>query len=218
MQKKSNKDKQATTKKVKLLGTQEYINADTGELVSMQVTSIEERDFNFSKVWMRSFLTSLDLVGNAKTKVAYWIIDNINRENQLTYTYRQIADSTGMSLDTVTATMKALLQADFLRRKNQGCYIVNPNVIYKGTRLGRLNVLTQYGDLTQTKPTPLTSEEQLQNLLETIKSLTDKATRLQAEIKEKEQNKPLPGQMVIETNSKEADNEKDLSDTGDIAV
>ena len=127
MQKKG-RDSQLTTKKTKLIGTQEYINADTGELVSMQVTTVEERDFNFSKVWMRNFISTLDIVGNAKTKVAYWVIDHIDRMNKLTYTYRQIAEETGMSLDTVTATMKALLGADFLRRQNQGCYIVNPNL------------------------------------------------------------------------------------------
>lgn len=200
--KQANKGSQTTIKKTKLLGTQEYINASTGELVAMQVTSVEERDFNFSKVWMRSFLTTLDLVGNAKTKVAYWIIDHIDRMNQLTYTYRQMAEETGMSLDTVTATMKALLEADFLRRKNQGCYIVNPNVIYKGTHNARLNVLTQYGDLEREKSTPPTPEEQLQNLLETIKRLTDKATQLQEEIK-KSKETTLPGQMSIDEDGEE---------------
>lgn len=180
---KPGKPNQTTTKKTKLIGTQEYLNTTTGELVAMQVTSVEERDFNFSKVWMRSFLTTLDLVGNAKTKVAYWIIDHIDRMNQLTYTYRQIASETGMSLDTVTATMKALLDADFLRRKNQGCYIVNPNVIYKGSHNARLNVLTQYGDLEQGEPDEPTPEERLQNLLETIKQLTARAAELQDEIK-----------------------------------
>lgn len=191
---KANKGGTTVIKKTKVLGTQEYINASTGELVAMQVTSVEERDFNFSKVWMRSFLTTLDLVGNAKTRVAYWIIDHIDRMNQLTYTYRQMAEETGMSLDTVTATMKALLEADFLRRKNQGCYIVNPNVIYKGTHNARLNVLTQYGDLEREKSAPPTPEEQLQNLLETIKRLTDKATQLQEEIK-KSKDAPEPDDL-----------------------
>lgn len=200
--KKTNKGSQTTIKKTKVVGSQDYLDLSTGELVTMQVTSVEERDFNFSKVWMRSFLTTLDLVGNAKTKVAYWIIDHIDRMNQLTYTYRQMAEETGMSLDTVTATMKALLEADFLRRKNQGCYIVNPNVIYKGTHNARLNVLTQYGDLDKEKPTPPTPEERLQTLLETIKRLTDQATQLQDEIKSAKEE-PLPGQMTLDVDGEE---------------
>lgn len=209
---------QTTVKKTKVVGTQEYINLDTGELVAMQVTTVEERDFNFSKVWMRSFLTTLDLVGNAKTKVAYWIIDHIDRMNQLTYTYRQIAEETGMSLDTVTATMKALLEADFLRRKNQGCYIVNPNVVYKGTHNARLNVLTQYGDLDKEKPQPPTPEERLQSLVAVIKRLSDEAEKLSAEIKSKQN--ALPGQMALDDVREEAaDNAgEERADTARIAV
>ena len=39
---------QTTTKRVKVVGTEEYINTRTGELEQMQVTSIEDRDFNFT--------------------------------------------------------------------------------------------------------------------------------------------------------------------------
>ena len=39
--------KQQTTKnKVKVIGTEQYINVATGELEEMQVTTIEERDYN----------------------------------------------------------------------------------------------------------------------------------------------------------------------------
>ena len=194
--KQSRSGQQTTIKKTKVVGTQPFLDLTTGEVLQMQVSTVEERDFNFSKVWMRSFLTTLDLVGNAKTKVAYWIIDHIDRMNQLTYTYRQIAEETGMSLDTVTATMKALLEADFLRRKNQGCYIVNPNVIYKGTHNARLDVLTRYGDLDKEKPQPPTPEERLQNLVAVIKKLSDEANKLSEEIKSKQN--PLPGQTTID--------------------
>ena len=201
-----------TSKKVKVVGTADFINASTGELLSMNVTTVEERDFNFSKVWMRSFLTTLELVGNAKTKVAYWVIDHINRENQLTYTYRQIAAETGISPDTVTKTMTTLLEADFLRRQNQGCYIVNPNIVFKGTRSGRLNVLTQFGEVDRQEAPEPTPEQQLQNLLQTIQRLTDKANELSEQIKAKaaQEEAPLPGQVTIEdVEAKEAPEAKE---------
>lgn len=171
------------SKKVRIIGEQSYINSDTGELVTMCVTTVEERDFNFSKVWMRSFLATLDLIGNAKTKVAYWIIDNIDRENQLTYTYRQIADAVGTSLDTVTKTMSALIDSNFLRRKNQGCYIINPDILFKGTRGSRLNMLTQYQAIGY-KKAEITKEERLQNLVTVIQKLTKEAEILAKQINE----------------------------------
>ena len=185
-----------TSKKVRVVGCQDYINPNTGELVTMQVTSVEERDFGFAKVWMRSFLATLDLVGNAKTKVAFWVVDHITKENMLPYTYRQIAQETGMSLDTVAKTMTTLLEADFLRRKNQGCYILNPSIVFKGTRAGRLNVMTEYQDAEKQKKPEPTPEERLQMLLQAIQRLTEQANKLSDEIKAKEA--PLPGQMALE--------------------
>lgn len=133
-----------TSKKVKIIGHETYINQATGELQDMQVISLEDRDFNFHKLWLSHIIQSLDLIGNKKVKLAFWIIENLNRENQLTMTYRQISEKSGISLDTVMRTMSALIESNFLVRINQGVYQVNPNMIFKGTRNGRLNVLYQY--------------------------------------------------------------------------
>lgn len=137
--------KQTTTrKKVKVIGTETYIKQATGELKEMQLIDIEERDFNFHKVWLQHILNSIDLIGNQKTKLAFWIIEHLNKENQLTMTQRQIAQKSGISLDTVRLTMKALLESNFLVKQNIGVYMVNPDVVFKGGKTDRLNILIQY--------------------------------------------------------------------------
>lgn len=178
--------RQQTTKKVKVVGQETYINARTGELEEMTVISKEERDFNFHKVWMKSFLSTLEMVGSRKSRVAFWIVDNITRENMLPFTYRQIATKTETSIDTVTKTMNVLLETGFLKKLNQGCYLVNPDVVFKGTRAGRLNVLTKYRDAeTYTQDQP-TLQEQLDNVLASIQTLTAKAAQLTAQIQQLE--------------------------------
>lgn len=167
-----------TNKKVKFIGKETYINANTGELQEMQVTSVEERDFNFHKVWMKSFIATLDIVGNQKTKLCFWIIDNLNKENQLCYTYRQISDKTGISLDTVRITMRILLDADFLRKRNQGVYIVNPDIVFKGTRNGRMNILTQYNEAEHIK---LSQGEKIENIKHSIEILQKELDKLMNE-------------------------------------
>jgi DNA-binding Lrp family transcriptional regulator len=189
-----------TSKKVRVAGIETYINAETGEIQEMQVTSIEERDFNFHKVWMRQFIYTIDLVGNQKTRLAFWIIDHLNKENQLTMTYRQIAEQTQISLDTVRTTMKILLDADFLRKINMGVYAVNPDIIYKGSRTGRLNVLNQYTQLREDASEDeqkISDEEQLANLVQSIKILTEKANELAKKIESSKSEN--------ESESKEAD-------------
>ena len=140
-----------TSKKVKVIGTQQYINANTGELEDFHVTSLQDRDFNFTKVWLNSILQTLDMLGNQKTKVAYHIIDNLNKENQYIGTQRQIAE--------------ALLNADFLRNLNSGVYCVNPDVLFKGTRPARLNVLQQYN---KAEEPSITDIEKIANLEKVI--------------------------------------------------
>ena len=65
-----------TTKKVKVIGTRKYIKQDSGEIEDFQVVNIEERDFNFHKIWLNHIINSLDLIGNQKTRLAFWIVDN----------------------------------------------------------------------------------------------------------------------------------------------
>lgn len=133
-----------TRKKIKIIGTQEYINKDTGEINTMQVVSIEERDANFHKIWLEHIIHSLDIIGNKKVKFAFWLLNNMNSENQITMTIRQMAEKSNTSLDTVARTIKALMESDFLIRINIGVYQINPNVIFKGGKENRLNILIQY--------------------------------------------------------------------------
>ena len=113
---------QQTSKKVKFVGTEQFINTATGELTEMQVTSIEDRDFNFTKIWMKNFIATMDIVGNQKTRFCYWIIDHLNRDNILIGTQRKLSEKSGISLQTVNLTMKLLMDADFLRKQSSGVY------------------------------------------------------------------------------------------------
>lgn len=133
-----------TRKKVKVIGTESYINQNTGEINEMQVIDIEERDANFHKLWLTHILTSIDLIGNQKTKLAFWILDNLNSENQLIMTQRKIAEKSGISYPTVARTLKSLIDSNFLKIQQSGVYQVNPEVLFKGGKNARMNVLLKY--------------------------------------------------------------------------
>ncbi len=179
--------KQQTSKKVKVVGTQQYLNVNTGEIEDFQVTGVEERDFNFHKVWMKNFISTLDLVGNKKSKLCFWIIDNLDKENKLTYTQAQIVNKTGLSKDTVTKTMSVLMDSGFLQRINGGCYIVNPDIVFKGTRTGRLNALTVYTDASKSQGEETAEEmiRQIEGLAKTIDNMTKRMDTLKQKLEEK---------------------------------
>lgn len=179
-----------TRKKVKVIGTEQYVNISTGEVKDMGVVSIEERDFNFHKVWMRNFISTLEIIGNQKAKVCFWIIDNLNKENQLLYTYRGISDATGISLDTVAKTMKVLLDADFLRKGDVG-YIINPDILFKGSRSGRMNILNEYHNQPYT---PISDKKKIKNLEQIIAKLQHNLDVL----KKQEQEKNIKTEETVE--------------------
>ena len=141
---KAKSGKITTRKRVKVVGTETYINQRDGTVQDMQVISIEERDANFHKLWLEHIIHSMDIIGNQKIRLAFWLIDNMNGDNQITMTQRQMAQKSGISLDTVRITIKALLDSNFLVKVNMGVYQINPEVIFKGGKTNRMNVLLQY--------------------------------------------------------------------------
>lgn len=187
----------AAKAKTRVIGTESYINSQTGELIEMNVieTDMDDRDTNFHKLFMKDFINALDLVGNKKTKICYWVIDNINKDNMLLYSYRDIADKTGMSYQTVALTIKALIDADFLKKTGK-FLIVNPDIIFKGTYARRQAVLHKYtnadgGDkeanlqmrIENIQQTISGLNKQLETLLRTSKAIESSATEESDDVK-----------------------------------
>lgn len=137
----------STSKKQKFVGCKEFLDPSTNEVVPMQVIQVEDRDFNFHKVWLKNLIMSLDGISNQRLKLAFWILDHLDSENKLVMTQRAMAQKSGMSLDTVMKTMKALQSGSpaFLQKINNGAYRVNPNVIWKGSFDKRMGICFNYG-------------------------------------------------------------------------
>lgn len=166
-----------TTKKVKYVGTQTFINANTMEVEEMTVTSVEERDFNFKKVFWRQFLYTLDLIGNQRIACANYIIESANRDNVVIATVRAIAEATGVSLKTVATTMGILQDAGFLKKVSNGVYMINPDIIFQGGYGKRLNCLTQYQDI-DTPKRELSLDEQIENCRKSMALIQSKLDKL----------------------------------------
>lgn len=137
-------EQQTTRKRQKFVGATSI--TWNGVEIPAQITKIEERDFNFHKVWLRNFIHSIDDIANQKLRLAFWIIDNLDSENKLVMTQRTIAQKSGMSLGTVIRTMRALQEGSpaFLQKINSGAYRVNPEIIWKGSYGNRMAVVYDY--------------------------------------------------------------------------
>lgn len=151
----SNREK-TTSKKQKFIRSKGYIDPETGEVVPFQEVQVEDRDFNFHKVWLEHFLNSLDGISSQKMRLAFWIINNLNSENQLVMTQDKIAELSKMSIATVKRTMKALQESTppFLIKINSGAYQVNPDVVWKGSHKNRMGICFTYQQAIQPQLIP----------------------------------------------------------------
>ncbi|HGJ5869566.1 replication/maintenance protein RepL [Arsenophonus nasoniae] len=135
------------TKKTRVIGKQSYINQTTGEVVDMNVVETMSSDFNFEKIWLSHLLQALDCLGSRKVRVVSWLLENKDNKNVIIATQRKIALESNTSLKTVTEVMKVLLTSDVIKMEQQGVYILNPEVIFKGDRSKRMNVLIKYNKI-----------------------------------------------------------------------
>jgi DNA-binding transcriptional regulator YhcF (GntR family) len=136
--------KKTTNKKVKVIGEQEYFNNSTGEVENFQVISMEDRDFNFEKLWLVHILESLEAVGNKKIMVMNTLLKMKNSDNQIIGSQRQISKESGVSLPTVNETINILIDSNFIRKITNNVYMINPDILFKGGNKKRMNVLLQY--------------------------------------------------------------------------
>jgi len=138
--------KKIKKKKQYIVGRQTYINSSTGELIDCLVMEKEvHNDFNFHKVWINDLISILNLIGGKKLEVFKYLMNEMNASNNyIIATYEKIKKDTGISYQTIRNTLKVLLDTNFLRKINNGVYMVNPDVIVKGNSAKREALLVKY--------------------------------------------------------------------------
>ena len=171
-----------THKKVKIVGEKQFIDPTTNTVESFNVIQMEDSDFNFHKIWITNIAQAIDVVSGQKMKLLFWIIEHINYQNQLIYTYRRIAKESGIGYQTIAETMKLLVECNFMTKLQDGVYIINPDCVFKGSHNNRMSVLIQYSKTLEEnkkeevpEPKPLTPNEKLQKYLsQSQKNFEDK--------------------------------------------
>jgi len=140
-------------KKQKIIGKQNYINPTTGEVIeTLVIEKNVERDFNFFKVWLLDLLNILEVVGTKKMKVVNYIFENINtQENLFIGTHAEISKKLNISRPVVSKTFKLLVDSGLLIKRNNGIYMINPDIVIKGNTGKRMNLLVKYNEIKNNK-------------------------------------------------------------------
>lgn len=141
---KSKETKTTIGKKLVEIGHKEYIDAETGEVRDFSVISMEDKDFNFQKIWLGHILEAIQEVGNAKMKVLMYLLANRNKSNNsIIKTAEKMGKEIGITRQTVSETLKILEQYNIIKRVTGAVYL-NPDVIFKGSKNKRMGVILEY--------------------------------------------------------------------------
>lgn len=158
----------------------ELMNTATGEMIYVdQITKRAYGSKNFWKVYLMDFLTVLGIIDSKQLDIFIYIVENTNQSNNTFLgTYKHISEQTGCSSRTIAKIMKKLQDNNFIKRIQNGAWLVNPNILMKGNDHKRQILLSYYESeepinqisMSRTKRTPLPNgcEEQIKGQLEIV--------------------------------------------------
>lgn len=131
-----------------LIGEQkrELLDTKTGELIMVdQITKRVYGTKNFWKCYLMDFLTVLGIIDNRQLDVFIYIVENTNQStNMFIGTYKKISKDTGCSSTTIARIMKKLQESNFIKKVQNGVWLVNPNILMKGNDNKRQILLSYY--------------------------------------------------------------------------
>ena len=143
----------------------ELIDVQTGEQIYVdQITKRVYGSKNFWKCYLMDFLTVLGIIDSKQLDIFIFIVENTNQSNNTFLgTYKHISKQTGCSSRTIAKIMKKLQENNFIRKIQNGAWLVNPNILMKGNDTKRQILLSYYESeepineisMSRTKRTPL---------------------------------------------------------------
>ena len=124
----------------------ELIDRETGELITVeQVNKLVYGTKNFWKCYLMDFLSILGIIDNKQVDIFIYIVENTNQSNNLFLgTYKKISEDVGCSSATIARIMKKLQENNFIKKLQNGAWLVNPNILVRGDDTKRQILLSYY--------------------------------------------------------------------------
>lgn len=131
-----------------LVGTKkrELVDVETGEQIFVdQITKRVYGSKAFWKMYLMDFLMVLGIIDSKQVDIFIYIVENTNQSNNMFIgTYDKISADVGVCRQTIAKIMKKLQDNNFIKRVQNGAWLVNPNILMKGNDTKRQILLSYY--------------------------------------------------------------------------
>ncbi len=124
----------------------ELLDCATGEVIWVdQITKRTYGTKNFWKCYLMDFLTVLGIIDSRQLDVFIYIVENTHpASNMFIGTYTKISKDVGVCRQTIATIMKKLQENNFIKKVQNGVWLVNPNILMKGNDTKRQILLSYY--------------------------------------------------------------------------
>lgn len=126
------------------------INPDTGEVMGdvivADVAVKEVPRVGFAITYLSTIVQLIDNVGNKKMQVVKYVLQKMDSNNILLETVREISKNSGVSIQTVNATLQILESAGIIARKS-GVIMLSPKLAHKGNAQRERYLMTRFSQI-----------------------------------------------------------------------
>lgn len=131
-----------------LVGTRQrrLVDEQTGEVIDVtQTTKLRYGSTHFWKCYMKKFLEVMKTLSNKQFTVFIYIIEHTHPStNQFLGTYDKIVKDTGCCRQTVAVAMKILQKNNFIKKIQNGVWMVNPEILLKGNDAKQFMLMSNF--------------------------------------------------------------------------
>lgn len=123
------------------------VNQETGEQIEGVAIYKQADSDNFLKVHLADLLAMLGILESKQSDIVVYLLKKTDfSRNIFIGTHRKIAEETGISKYTVTATMSKLEKARLIAKVQNGVYQLSPALAFKGDMNRRAYIVQYYCD------------------------------------------------------------------------
>lgn len=131
-----------------LIGTRplQLIDPETGQVLEMiQTTKLRYGSKPFWKCYLKEFLAAMESLSGREFDVFIYIVKNAKQsDNKYIGTYDKIMKGTGCSRKVIAKTLKSLQECNFIRKVQNGIWMINPYILMKGDGQKQLGLWREY--------------------------------------------------------------------------
>lgn len=121
---------------------------ENGNLIDKEIKAVdilvkEVPRTGFAITYLSTIINMIDSIGNKKMQVVKYILQNMDSNNKLSETVREISAGSGCSLQTVQETLKLLEECGIVARKT-GTVMLSPKLAHKGNARREKFLMTKF--------------------------------------------------------------------------